>query len=81
MLSLLSVAAAFFTVGSQALPTSQYTPYAPAGGSFKRAISSTTTNSTNSASNRAAWDGTHDINTDWYTTWPTTGVVREVKSS
>lgn len=30
----------------------------------------------NSANNRTCW-GQYDINTDYYETWPTTGVIRE----
>lgn len=30
----------------------------------------------NSATNRTCW-GQYDINTDYYETWPTTGVIRE----
>lgn len=70
MLSLLGFATALLAVGSQALPTSQHSPSNSAINLFKR--------DTNSPTNRAAWDGTNDINTNWYTTWPNTGVVREV---
>lgn len=71
MFTTLFLAVVFFAIGSQALPASQYNPAAV--GLVKRGYYTTIPTSDGS------WDGTNDINTDWYNTWPDTGVVREVE--
>ncbi|KAL7272957.1 hypothetical protein RUND412_004209 [Rhizina undulata] len=66
-------------IGSNAFPSKQFAGGSTFGQLNRRANSTNSTNSscTNTATSRSCWSDGYDLSTDYYSSWPSTGVVRE----